>query len=96
MSRITGKEDVRISYGTVLQGLKIPVSIGSSYSGILGVSSSSLDLALTMVGSNWSLRNLKLSFLHSINYSAATQGQKINMRKEFFSSWEKWINSYIS
>ena len=77
-------------------GLKVPISIGWDYGGLLGTKTSHNDLTLMVACSNWSLKELKMTFLYSIEYAIATAGQKINLRNSFNRSWEKWVNQYIS
>lgn len=81
LSRSSGREDIRLSVGAVLLGLKVPVSLGWDYCGILGVETCNSDISMMVVSSNWSLKELKLVFLNSIEYSTCTEGEKIAKRK---------------
>ena len=47
-----------------------------------------------VVSSNWSLKELKLCCLHSIEYATGTEGEKVRVRSRFNEDWTKWINSY--
>jgi hypothetical protein len=96
LSRSSGREDFRISVAAVMLGLSVPVTIGCDYGGLLDLDSCSLSLALTVMASNWSLRELKLIFLHSLDHSAAAQGQKSTTRRIFTDQWSKWVKSYLS
>jgi hypothetical protein len=96
LSRSSGREDFRFSVAAVMLGLSVPVTIGCDYSGLLGLDGCSLALALTVLGSNWSLRELKLTFLHSLDHSASAQGQKSTTRRRFTEQWSKWVNSYLA
>ena len=95
LSRSSGREDARLSVGAILQGLKMPVSLGWDFGGLLGQDSCYFDLVLMVMCSNWSLKELKLCFLHSIEYAAGTEGEKVRIRRKFDEDWIKWINSYL-
>lgn len=83
VSRASGREDIRLSVGAVLLGLQVPVSIGWDYGGLLGIENGSFDLAVMILSSNWSLRHIKLVFLHSLKFSSGSEGEKIVIRKNF-------------
>ena len=59
-------EDFSLSLGAILLGLKVPVSVGWEYGGLLGLKSSTNEFALMSVCCNWSLKELKLVLLNSI------------------------------
>ena len=62
----------------------------------MGLADGSTDLALMLLCSSWTLRHLKLLFLHSLQHAAATEGQKAAMRKSFAAKWDKWIKEYLN
>lgn len=66
LSKTSGRNDLRLSVCSILLGLGIPVSVGWDYGGILGLSDGNLDLMVTILSYNWSLKHLKLVFLNSI------------------------------
>lgn len=66
MSKASGRSDLRLSVCSILLGLGIPVSIGWDYGGFLGLNDGNLDLLISILSFNWSLKHLKLIFLHSI------------------------------
>ena len=77
LSRSSGREDFRISVGVILQGLKVPVSVGWDYGGLLGLQTCNADLCLMAACSSWSLKELKLALLHSVQYSSCTEGMRV-------------------
>lgn len=95
-SRAGGRNDFRLSVGTILLGLGIPVSVGWDYGGLLGLVDSCSDLSLMVICSNWSLKHLKLTFLHSIQHAAASEGEKTRIGRIFDEKWNQWVSSYVS
>ncbi len=72
-----------MSVSAILLGLEVPVSIGSDFGGLLGIESVSKDLLIAIISYNWSVKHLKLIFLHSIEHSATTEGEKIRLKNSF-------------
>lgn len=72
MSRASGRRDFRLSVSAILLGLAVPVSISSDFGGLLGIESVCSDLLMAVVSYNWTLKHLKLIFLHSIEHAAST------------------------
>lgn len=75
--------------------LKVPVSVGWEYGGLFGIETSWNDLTMIVASSNWSLKDLKLVFLNSIDYAACGEGLKIKMRNQFSKEWSRWILNYL-
>jgi hypothetical protein len=90
------KGDFVLWVGPVLLGMGVPVSVGCDYGGLLGGSSASLDLAVVMLNSMWSLKHLKLLFLNSLEHAAAPRGQKVRARRLFEQRWGEWMREYVS
>jgi adenosine deaminase len=84
-------DDPRKSHTFTLFNLGIPISLNSDDPGKFNNEDSTFDYWLTVISSDWSLKQLKLVALYSINHAICKEGQKELMIKGFNDKWNQWI-----
>lgn len=63
------KDDIRIGQGPILMSLNVPISISPDDPGKFGYEDSTADYFMSMISYNWSLKDLKLLGIYSINHA---------------------------
>ena len=91
ISGASKRNDFRLSMAPILLGLGYPVTINSDLCGVIGYQDSLLDLMISALSFNWSLKHIKLTILYSINYAVTTEGLKKKMLEIFNQKWQQWI-----
>lgn len=73
-SCLTGlREDIRISQGPILMSLDVPISLSPDDPGKFGYENSTLDFFMSVLSYNWSLKDLKLLGIYSINHAVCDE-----------------------
>ncbi len=69
-------DDPRKSHGFTLFNLGVPVSLSSDDPGKLNNDDTTFDYWITVMSSEWGLKELKLVAIYSINHAICSEGQK--------------------
>lgn len=70
---LTYCNDPRQGTCPLLQGLGIPVTVNPDDPGKFGYEDSTIDYFIAYMSYNWTLRNFKLTALHSITHSICSE-----------------------
>jgi adenosine deaminase len=79
----------------LLLGLGVPISISPDDPGKFGLEDSTMDIYVTFVSSNWDLRHLKLTALHSINHAITSEEHRKELHSAFNKKWDEWVHNFI-
>ncbi len=67
------RDDTRITSAPVLMGLGHPFTINPDDPGKFGYEDTTVDYFSSIISFNWSLRELKLLAIHSINHAICSE-----------------------
>ena len=88
-------DDPRKSHAFTLFNMGVPISLNSDDPGKFNNEDSTFDYWLTVISSDWSLKQLKLVALYSIHHAICSEGQKEAMLKSFDKKWNDWIEKFV-
>ena len=88
--------DLRRGTAPALLGLGIPLSISPDDPGKFGFEDSTADFFVVAVSYNWTLKHLKLTATHSINFAICSEEKKAEIRESFEGKWKKWVEDSIA
>jgi len=74
-----------------LLSLGFAVTINPDDPGKFGYEDTTVDYFSAIISFNWSLKDLKLIGIHSINHAICSPDQKTQLLSSFNNRWNKWI-----
>ena len=90
------RDDTRIATPPMLMSLGYALTINPDDPGKFGYEDSTVDYFSSFISFKWSLKELKLLGIHSINHSICSEEEKQKLLASFNKRWDQWVLDLIN